>query len=243
MGSQNHIVERVWHIANHKENAADLSQSPAAQQPQAPGKSGTVSDHAAGSGHDLYFLLSAHALLDRFGSLSQVLEASPEELMKVPGVGENAALLLALIPQMGRFYMVDRSSRVTILQTLEQCADFLVPHFFGRKVETVFILCLDAKCKLLCCKELGEGGPNSTGVSIRKIVETAIGVNAATVVLAHNHPSGLAVPSAEDIQTTRRIAHALQAVEITLADHIIVADGDYVSIAMSDDRFRDCLLI
>ena len=178
-----------------------------------------------------------------FGSLSQVLEASPEELMKVPGVGENAALLLTLIPQMGRFYMVDRSSRVTILQTLEQCANFLVPHFFGRKVETVFILCLDAKCKLLCCKELGEGGPNSTGVSIRKIVETAIGVNAATVVLAHNHPSGLAVPSAEDIQTTRRIAHALQAVEITLADHIIVADGDYVSIAMSDDRFRDCLLI
>ena len=153
------------------------------------------------------------------------------------------ALLLTLIPQMGRFYMVDRSSCVTILQTLEQCADFLVPHFFGRKVETVFILCLDAKCKLLCCKELGEGGPNSTGVSIRKIVETAIGVNAATVVLAHNHPSGLAVPSAEDIQTTRRIAHALQAVEITLADHIIVADGDYVSIAMSDDRFRDCLLI
>ena len=59
----------------------------------------------------------AHALLDHFGSLSQVLEASPEELMKVPGVGENAALLLTLIPQMGRFYMVDRSSRVTILQT------------------------------------------------------------------------------------------------------------------------------
>ena len=70
-------------------------------------------------------------------------------------------------------------------------------------------------------------------------METAIGVNAATVVLAHNHPSGLAVPSAEDIQTTRQIAQ----VEITLADPIIVADGDYVSIAMSDDRFRDCLLI
>ena len=64
-------------------------------------------------------------------------------------------------------------------------------------------------------------------------METAIGVNAATVVLAHNHPSGLAMPSAEDIQTTRRIAHALQAVEITLADHIIVADGDFVSMADS----------
>ena len=185
----------------------------------------------------------AHALLDHFGSLSQVLEASPEELMKVPGIGENAAVFLTLIPQMGRFYMVDRANHVKVLPTLEQCADYLVPHFFGRKLETVFILCLDAKCKLLCCKELGEGGTNSAGVSIRRIVATAIGVNATTVVLAPNHPSGLAMPSAEDIQTTRRIAHALQAVEITLADHIIVADGDYVSIAMSDERFRDCLLI
>ena len=175
----------------------------------------------------------AHALLDHFGSLSQVREASPEELMKVPGVGENAALLLTLIPQMGRFYMVDRSSCVTILQTLEQCADFLVPHFFGRKVETVFILCLDAKCKLLCCKELGEGGPNSTGVSIRKIVETAIGVNAATVVLAHNHPSGVALPSENDRAVTLWVRDALNTMDIRLLDHIIVADGDFVSMNQS----------
>ena len=118
-----------------------------------------------------------------------------------------------------------------------------MPRFFGRKLETVFLLCLDAKCKLLCCKELGEGGTNSARVSIRKVVETAIGVNASTVVLAHNHPSGLAVPSPEDIQTTRRVAMALRAVDITLADHIIVADDDYVSIAMSDERFNECLLL
>ena len=70
-----------------------------------------------------------------------------------------------------------------------------------------------------------------------------MGVNASTVVLAHNHPSGLAVPSAEDIQTTRQIAQALRAVEIALAHHIVVADDDYVSIAMSDERFNQCLLI
>ena len=185
----------------------------------------------------------AHALLDHFGSLSQVLEASPEELCKVPGVGENGALLLNLIPQMGRFYMTDRAKSATILTSLEQCAEFLVPRFFGRKLETVFLLCLDAKCKVLCCKELGEGSVNSTGLSIRRVVETALGVNASSVVLAHNHPSGLAIPSPEDIQTTRRIAMALQAVEITLVDHIIVADDDYVSIAMSDERFNQCLLV
>lgn len=184
----------------------------------------------------------AHRLLSHFGSLSQVLEASIEELCKVEGIGENAALFLTMIPQMGRYYLVNRSGQATVLTTLDQCAQYLMPRFFGRKVETVFLLCLDAKCKVLCCKELGQGETNSTGISIRRVVETALGVNASTVVLAHNHPSGLAVPSAQDIQTTRRIAQALKAVEITLVDHIVVADDDYVSIAMSDARFQDCLL-
>lgn len=185
----------------------------------------------------------AHRLLEHFGSLSQVLEANPEELKKISGVGENGALLLNLIPQMGRFYMTDRASAPGVLTTLEQCAQYLMPRFFGRKLETVFLLCLDAKCKVLCCREVGEGGTNSTGISIRRVVETALGVNATSVVLAHNHPSGVALPSPEDIQTTRRVAMALQAVEIVLVDHIIVADDDYVSIAQSDERFNQCLLL
>ena len=185
----------------------------------------------------------AHRLLDHFGSLSQVLEANPEELKKISGVGENGALLLNLIPQMGRFYMTDRASAPGVLTTLEQCAQYLMPRFFGRKLETVFLLCLDAKCKVLCCREVGEGGTNSAGISIRRVVETALGVNASSVVLAHNHPSGVALPSPEDIQTTRRVAMALQAVEIVLVDHIIVADDDYVSIAQSDERFNQCLLL
>ncbi len=185
----------------------------------------------------------AHRLLEHFGSLSQVLEANPEELKKISGVGENGALLLNLIPQMGRFYMTDRASAPGVLTTLEQCAQYLMPRFFGRKLETVFLLCLDAKCKVLCCREVGEGGTNSTGISIRRVVETALGVNASSVVLAHNHPSGVAIPSPEDIQTTRRVAMALQAVEIVLVDHIIVADDDYVSIAQSDERFNQCLLL
>ena len=97
----------------------------------------------------------------------------------------------------------------------------------------MFLLCLDAKCKVLCCKEVGEGSVNSAGVPIRRIVEVALGVNATTVVLAHNHPSGIAIPSCDDIQTTLRVAAALDAVEITLADHIVVADGDFVSMVQS----------
>ena len=185
----------------------------------------------------------AHNLLDHFGSLSQVLEAPVEELQKVEGMGENAAVFLHLITQVGRYYLVNRVSRCRILSTVKECAEYLLPFFYGRRVETVFLLCLDAKCKVLCCKEVGEGSVNSAGISVRRIVETALGVNATTVVLAHNHPSGLAVPSNEDIQTTRRVAMALQAVDIQLADHIVVADGDYVSMVQSGYRFDAPLLV
>lgn len=181
----------------------------------------------------------AHALLDHFGSLSQVLEASVEELQKVPGIGESTALYLTMLTQIGRYYLVDRSQREVILPTIDKCGAYLVPYFFGRSLETVFLLCLDAKCKVLCCREVGQGSVNSAGISVRKIVEVALGANATTVVLAHNHPSGLALPSPEDIQTTRRVAAALSAVEVQLADHIVVADGDYVSMVQSGYRLEE----
>ena len=185
----------------------------------------------------------AHRLLDHFGSLSQVLEAPVEELTKIPGIGDNTATFLHLITEVGRYYQVNRSSQVTILPSIEDCARYMLPYFFGRRVETVFLLCLDAKCKVLCCKEVGEGSVNSASISARKIVETALGANATTVVLGHNHPSGIAVPSGEDLQTTCRIAAALRCVDIYLADHIIVADDDYVSMVQSGYKFNECLVI
>ena len=120
-----------------------------------------------------------------------------------------------------------------ILTTIEQCGEYLMPHFHGLQNETVFLLCLDAKCKVLSCKKVGEGSVNSASISIRKIVEQALGSNAVSVVLAHNHPSGLAIPSTEDIQTTHRLGRALNAVEILLVDHLVVADDEFVSIVQS----------
>lgn len=181
----------------------------------------------------------AHALLERFGSLSRVLEADVEELKKVPGISDHSATLLHLVTEVGRYYQVDCAQRVEVLTTLDACGNYLVPHFFGRNRETVFLLCLDAKCKVLGCKEVGEGSVNSASISVRKIVETALSANATTVILAHNHPSGVAVPSAEDFLTTKRIYAALDAMEIHLADHIIVAEGDYVSMIQSGYRFDD----
>lgn len=181
----------------------------------------------------------AHALLDHFGSLSQVLEAPVEELCKVDGIGENTAVFLRLITQVGRYYLTDRASKAKVLPTLESCAKYLQTFFFGRNVETVYLLCLDAKCKMLCCKKISEGDVNSTSLSVRKVVETALNTNASSVVLAHNHPGGLAIPSNEDIQTTKRIAAALQAVDVNFVDHILVTDDDYVSLVQSGYSFSD----
>ena len=184
----------------------------------------------------------AHTLLKRFGSLSQVLDADTEELVKVPGISGHTATLLRLVTELGRFYQVDSAQRTEVLTSLDACGAYLVPRFFGRKVETVFLLCLDAKCRVLCCREIGEGSVNAASISVRKVVETALSVKATTVVLAHNHPSGVALPSADDVQTTRRIAAALSAVEVILIDHIVVAEGDYISMAQSGYRFDEYLL-
>ena len=184
----------------------------------------------------------AHALLDRFGSLSQVLDAPLEALKKVPGISDHSASLLRLVTELARFYQVDSAQRTEVLTSLDACGRYLVPRFFGRKVETVFLLCLDAKCKVLCCREIGEGSVNAASISVRKVVEAALSANATSVVLAHNHPSGVALPSADDVQTTRRIAAALSAVEVKLIDHIVVAEGDFISMAQSGYRFDEYLL-
>lgn len=175
----------------------------------------------------------AKRLLEHFGSVAQVLEASVEELEKVEGVGYQVSTLLSLTTDICRYYLVNRTMNQEILNTTDRCGDYLLQRFHGRRNETVFLLCLDAKCKVLCCREVGEGSVNSANIPVRRIVETALGVNATTVVLAHNHPSGIALPSDEDILTTRRIAAALDTVEVQLADHIVVADDDYVSLAQS----------
>ncbi len=175
----------------------------------------------------------AHTLLEEFGSLTGVLNASREELEKIPGINESISTFLSLITQVNRYYLVKQHEPGKILRTIDECGNFLVPYFVGREIETVFLLCLDAKCKVICCKKVGEGSVNSANIPVRRIVEMALAVNASTVILAHNHPSGLALPSADDIQTTHRVAKALEAVELILADHIVVSKDDYVSMVQS----------
>ena len=175
----------------------------------------------------------AHALLNRFGSVSKVMDASVEELMQVPGVGKNTATLLHLVKQAGRYYQVDSARKGAVMNDTEDCGKYLLPYFIGRQKETVFLLCLNANCNVISCREVGEGEINSAVISPRRVVEIALAEKASTVVLAHNHPSGVALPSHEDVVVTKRLAAALAAVDVTLFDHLIVADDDFVSLVQS----------
>jgi len=175
----------------------------------------------------------AHALLRRFGSLSGVLEAPRAELLKIDGVGESAADLLLLFIQMERRHLMDRAGRETILDTTYKCAQYLMPRFIGEQEEVVYLLCLDAKCKALDCVLIHRGGVNVASIAARKVVKTALDANATSVVLAHNHPSGVALPSAEDRMVTHQVMEALEPLGIRLIDHIVVADNDFVSMAES----------
>lgn len=175
----------------------------------------------------------AHRLLNKFGSLAAVFDAPHDELVRIEGVGDSTATLIRIIPQVCRRYMISGSDMGSIINSSEEAGKLLVPLFIGEKDEVVYIMCLDGKLKLLKCSLVSRGSVNSVNLSIRKIVGEALACNATSVILAHNHPSGIAVASYDDQLVTRNIRQGLEAVGIELRDHIIVADYDFVSLADS----------
>ena len=174
----------------------------------------------------------AHRLLKTFGSFSAVLDAPVEELEKVEGIGPAAAAYLKLLGQAAQAYYTDLLKDIC-LDTSQKAGDFLMPRFLGRTQEAVCLVCLDQKCRVLNASVIHEGSVHAAEVNLRKIVSTALKFNATGVILAHNHPGGVALPSNEDLVTTRRLEEALAVVGIQLMDHIIVADRDFVSLADS----------
>lgn len=177
----------------------------------------------------------AHNLMNKFGTLSRVFEASVEELCQVDGIGVNAALLIKMVPQMGNRYVMSKVSLDLddILDDATKAGEYLKPRFSGERDEVVYMICMDSKCQVINTKLMFRGSVNSASISTRKIVENALVNNATRVIIAHNHVSGIALPSREDIETTRQIRDALRAVDVALIDHIVVVEDDYVSMAES----------
>ncbi|MBO5868761.1 MAG: RadC family protein, partial [Oscillospiraceae bacterium] len=134
----------------------------------------------------------AHRLIDRFGSLDKVFSAPISELEKVEGVGHSTALYLKTLHDLEKYRAVHRLSNVEIVSSIQECGNYMLPFYKDCKVEKAYILCLDAKGQVLNCREVAEGTMNATNISVRKIAEIALAEGAAAVVLAHNHPTGVA---------------------------------------------------
>lgn len=171
----------------------------------------------------------AHRLINTFGSLSGVFNATVDQLMTVSGIGEHTACLIKLVTALGARYQADRSQLGEILTTTEQLGEYLAPEFFGQRNEVTVILCMDAKNKVIQCRQLAEGSADSTTLNLRKMMEVALACNASQVVLAHNHISNIATASNEDILVTKIAYDAFAQMDIHLRDHLIFASDDFVS--------------
>jgi len=175
----------------------------------------------------------AHALLDRFGSLESVLDASARDLQTVPGIGEHTALLLSLFRETARRCELNGTRRIRTILSTADAGRYFLPRLRYERDEKLLMLCLDSQKRVIECGQVAVGALNEVKISIRKIVEKAVNCRAASVILAHNHPDGSARPSKEDELTTRSIVNALKLVEIPVEDHIVVAGNEYVSFAAS----------
>lgn len=176
--------------------------------------------------------LLAHRLLERFdGSISRVFDASVEELMVVDGIGKNAAVLLKLFPEVCRRYLLDANETGRVIKSSDDAAKLLLPRYIGKKNELVTLICLDSRGKVIFFNDIFQGSIHAAAVSVRRIVEVCVRSNTADVLIAHNHPGGVAVPSEQDVHVTRKIAEALHTIGVSLLDHIIVAGNDWVSLA------------
>ena len=176
----------------------------------------------------------AHTLIDRFGSLAGVLDASVEELKKVKGVGDHTAVFLRMLPAVLGRYQGARTRLSAIINSPEEAYAWLEPYFFGARNEMVYVLCMDGKRQVLGVRKVAEGSIEMAEVNTRRIAEEAIGLRAAQIYVAHNHVSNLAIPSQADWLTTDTLRGALRPIGIELIDHLVFVDGDMVSLKDSE---------
>jgi DNA repair protein RadC len=171
----------------------------------------------------------AKELIFNFGSLKQVFDASLKDLIKVKGVSENIATFIVFLKKFASFYCFLDIKKKSVLDSPEKVYSYLMSSIGTEQVEKFYILNLNSKNEILSCLELESGTVNKTYLNTRKIAELALKHNAVSVIIAHNHPSGILVPSKNDVHSTYSIKKALEIIDVFLLDHIIVANNKYFS--------------
>jgi DNA repair protein RadC len=182
--------------------------------------------HAGTAGGEL-----AARLLDRFGGLRPLLHAPPEDLAAERGIGEARSAMIRALPELARRYFESALAPGEVVRSPADTEAFLQARIRHLGHEVFCCLFLDNRHRVLCFEEMFRGTIDGTSVYPREVVKEALALNAAAVILAHNHPSGVAEPSQADERITRRLKSALELVDIRLLDHLIIGDGRATSMA------------
>lgn len=168
---------------------------------------------------------TAHLLIERFGSLKKIFGADPEELMEIPGIGLQSALLLKLVPSVMKRYAMEEEDKRESFDTVSKVYDYFAKLFIGMlKKECVYLLLLNNRMEMIDCVRIAEGTVNASEIYVRKIHELVMRKNASSVVLAHNHPQGLPYPSENDVEITKMVEQHLGVMGVVLLEHVIVTE-------------------
>lgn len=170
----------------------------------------------------------AHKMLDKYGSLGRLCDAPMDSLMSDFGISYNTAVLLKMLPELSRAY-TDSKVKAKYID-MKTVIDVFRPKFIGATTERLVLALSDARDKLILCDVISTGSLNSTDIPLRKIMDLVLRNNAKYAYLAHNHPSGISLPSKGDLETTEKISKTLFNVGVLLVDHIIFSDSDYTSL-------------
>ncbi len=171
----------------------------------------------------------AHDLINRFGSLEKVLFADVSALLEVEGVGKETAFFLNEIRYL--FHRLDKEkSDEAVLDSYEKLVRHFTAYFSDDGKEAVYGILLDSKNRLIVCEKLFEGSVSTSAIDARRVAEFALLYHATRVVLAHNHLSGSALPSDEDISATRYLRRVLNVIDVTLEEHFVISGREYCPI-------------
>ena len=171
----------------------------------------------------------AYALLRRFGSFHAVLQATVEELMQVDGMGESAAILVSMMMPLFRAYRSSAEEDIPEIKNGFQAVRYCESLFEGERYEKFYVVCLDTRMRRLNTVLISSGDVTEVRVYARLVLNALTQCNAMGAVLAHNHPSGTAQPSASDVELTNAIQILLDGVGIRLYDHVIVSGKESFS--------------
>ena len=173
----------------------------------------------------------ARELLNRFGSLTQLVAASQADFCETKGMGQAKYVQLQAALEMSRRALQEEIQRGDALNSPRAVRDYLQLLLGARQQEIFLVLFLDTQHRVVASEELFQGTLSQTSVYPREVVKRALAHNAAAVILAHNHPSGVAEPSQSDRMLTDALKQALALVDVRVLDHFIVAAGQTLSFA------------